>query len=231
MPTSYSPAQIEHFKREAKSLGRANSLSHSQTLDQIAFDHGWSNWSLLMKHSQEPDKSIQSWHRFDRTFEETKLALRVVQPSSDDTRPRSEVAISLVEDINGKFVSAHNAVSFAILYMNHLLMVPRYRVASLCVIEAEMRCWLPYGVIAGAGNYILVNRRYKPVGATTKDHVDYSKFSHLALHLTDDQLLVLAYAERAPGYLFGDSCPPWASRKHAEAYVVRLQALKLALGS
>lgn len=230
MPTSYSPAQIEHFKREAKSLGHANSLSHSQALDQIAADHSWRNWSLLMKHSQPPVEGIRPWHRFDRTLEEMRLALRMVQPSSD-WRPRSEVAMSLVKDISGKFTSAHNAVSFAIQYMNCLLIVPRYRVASLSVAQAEMRCWLPYAVIEGADSYVLVNRRYKPVGATTKDHVDYGNFSHLALHLTDDQLLALAYAEHAPGYLFGDSCPPWESRKDAEAYVVRLQALKFALGS
>jgi hypothetical protein len=231
MPTSYSPAQIEHFKREAKSLGHANSLIHSQALDQIAADHGWRNWSLLMKHGQSLKEGTQPWHRFDRTLEEMKLALRVVQPSSDDKRPRSEVALSLVEDINGKFTSARNAVSFAIQYMESLLAMPRYRVAWACVVQSEMRCWLPYCAIAGAGSYILVNRRYKPVGATTKDHVDYGNFSHLTLRLIDDQLLALAHGERAPGYLFEDGCPPWESRKDAEAYMARLKTLKLALES
>lgn len=207
MPTSYSPAQIEHFKREAKSLGRANSLSHSQALDQLATAHGWHNWSLEMR-----------------------LALRVVQ-KSNDRRPRSEVAMSLVEDINGKFTSASNAVSFAIQYMECLLTVPRYRVTYSSVAQAEMRCWLPYGVIAGADKHILVNRRYKPVGSITKEHVDYGNFSHLTLHLTDDQLLAFAHAPHAPGYFFDDGCMPWESRKDAEAYLVRLQALKSALRS
>lgn len=230
MPTSYSPAQIEHFKREAKSLGRANSLSHSQALDQLATAHGWHNWSLLMKHSQPSDAEDRLWHRLVRTTDEMRLALRVVQ-QSNDRRPRSEVAMSLVEDINEKFTSASNAVSFAIQYMECLLTVPRYRVTYACVAQAEMRCWLPYGVISGADKHILVNRRYKPVGAVTKEHVDYGNFSHLTLHLTDDQLLAFAHAPRAPGYLFNDGCMPWESRKDAEAYLVRLQALKSALSN
>jgi uncharacterized protein YozE (UPF0346 family) len=51
MATSFSPAQLERFRREAKKLGRELSLTHSEALDRIAAQHGFTNWSLLAKHS------------------------------------------------------------------------------------------------------------------------------------------------------------------------------------
>lgn len=228
MPTSYSPAQILRFKREAKSLCLANSLTHSQALDLVAAANGWRNWSLLMKHSQSPEEVGQPWHHFVRTTDAMRLSLRVV-PRSNDGQAPSAAALLLVEDISGKFASARNAVSFAIQYMECLLTMPRYRVPSSCVANAEMRCWLPYSAVAGTHSFILVNRRYKPVGSTTKDFVDYAQFGHLALRLTDAQRSTFAHAPHALGYLFGDGCPPWESRAHATAYLARLQALKATL--
>lgn len=58
MATSFSPAQLERFRREAKKLGRELFITHSEALDRIAAQHGFTNWSLLAKHSvavQPPD--------------------------------------------------------------------------------------------------------------------------------------------------------------------------------
>lgn len=51
MATSFLRAQLDRFRREAKKLGRELSIPHSQVLDRIADQHGFSNWSLLVKHS------------------------------------------------------------------------------------------------------------------------------------------------------------------------------------
>lgn len=51
MTHSFSQAQLERFRREAKTLGRKLSISHSKALDFIAEKQGFKNWSLLVKHS------------------------------------------------------------------------------------------------------------------------------------------------------------------------------------
>lgn len=51
MATSFSPMQLERFRREAKKLSRELSITHSAALDRIAGRHGFQNWSLLAKHS------------------------------------------------------------------------------------------------------------------------------------------------------------------------------------
>lgn len=51
MATSFSPIQLECFRREAKKLGRELSITHSAALDRIAGRHGFQNWSQLAKHS------------------------------------------------------------------------------------------------------------------------------------------------------------------------------------
>ena len=52
MAMTFTPTQLERFRREAKKLGRELSLSHSQALDRIAVRRGYQNWSLLAKHSE-----------------------------------------------------------------------------------------------------------------------------------------------------------------------------------
>lgn len=51
MNTSYTPAQIEQFRRDAKRLARKNAIPHSEALDSIAVSKGFKNWSLLAKHA------------------------------------------------------------------------------------------------------------------------------------------------------------------------------------
>ncbi|MBS0355496.1 MAG: hypothetical protein JSR83_16550 [Proteobacteria bacterium] len=54
MAISFTPVQLERFRREAKKLGRKLSITHSEALDRIAVEHGFTNWSLLVKHSDAP---------------------------------------------------------------------------------------------------------------------------------------------------------------------------------
>lgn len=51
MNTSYTPAQIEQFRRDAKRLARQDTIPHSEALDKIAVSKGLKNWSLLSKHA------------------------------------------------------------------------------------------------------------------------------------------------------------------------------------
>lgn len=51
MAISFTPAQLERFPREAKKLSRELSIKHSEALDRVAAQHGFTNWSLLAKHS------------------------------------------------------------------------------------------------------------------------------------------------------------------------------------
>ena len=55
MATSFSPAQLERFRREAKKRSRELSINHSEALDRIAVQNGFTNWSLLSKHSSVPN--------------------------------------------------------------------------------------------------------------------------------------------------------------------------------
>lgn len=54
MAMSFLPPQLERFRREAKKLARELSITHSEALDQIAVKNGFTNWSLLSKHSSAP---------------------------------------------------------------------------------------------------------------------------------------------------------------------------------
>jgi uncharacterized protein YozE (UPF0346 family) len=51
MALSFSLTQVERFRREAKKLKRERSITHNEALDRIAQHNGFSNWSLLAKHS------------------------------------------------------------------------------------------------------------------------------------------------------------------------------------
>lgn len=63
MATSFSSAQLERFRREAKKLSRELSITHSAALDRIAARHGFANWSLLSKHSEATPASSAVWVR------------------------------------------------------------------------------------------------------------------------------------------------------------------------
>lgn len=59
MATCFTAAQLERFRREAKKLSRQLAISHSEALDHVAAEHGFKNWSLLIKHSRRPFAQVQ----------------------------------------------------------------------------------------------------------------------------------------------------------------------------
>jgi hypothetical protein len=220
MPSTYYPAQIEQLKRKAKLSARSLHVPHSTALDQVAREEGFANWSLLMRHNHDVVP-----HRFARTEDEWKLALR----SIDGVEPRlPETYGARYETIHAKFLSPYNAVSFAAEYMHSLLLRPRYRIHHRSLVYMQMRWWLPYGVHDtedDSGTRILLNRYYKPVGYGVNEFVRYADFANLHVRLGFEQLKLFSNHGRATGYMFDDGNPPWSSRANATAYLGRLQRL------
>lgn len=229
---SFTHAQIERFKREAKQLHRASSLSHSQALDQIANANGYGNWSLLMKHSDTGEhptaKNARPPFRFSRTPELMRLALlKVPEPRGWNAPKRIDVAQQQVEDISQAFASPQDAVEYAIDYMTCLLTVPRFKIYSATPANWEMRSWLPYSCHAIKDSlHILVNRSYKPVGQVGKDWANYEEFPYLHARIANDLRKCFTARGSSDGFLFNDGCPPWYSRADAEAYLERLYILQ-----
>ena len=46
-PLSFTPSMLDRLRSDAKRIRKAENISHSQALDQIAVQHGFKNWSLL----------------------------------------------------------------------------------------------------------------------------------------------------------------------------------------
>lgn len=239
----FSSAQIERFKRQAKSLCRTNlHLSHSAALDSIAIKNGYQNWSLLHKHCAGAGVSniaqikpiINAPWEFNRTPEEFKIALKKL-PEGKSSLSQRDHARTLIDDISDKFVSADNAVDVAIVYMSNLLALPRYLIYPASRVYWEMRCWLPYCIHhtdnAGsdsAKNRILINREYKPLGQISRDWAEYEQYTSLHLMLTEEQLWGISMGSGL-GYLYNDSTHPWSSRKNAERYLSKLKQLQAML--
>ncbi len=85
MNTSYTLAQLEQFRRDAKRIAKQNTISHNEALDRVAASEGWANWSLLAKHKR-PDKSSLDTVA-DPTAKPCNTAKPVV-PKPVDTRIR-----------------------------------------------------------------------------------------------------------------------------------------------
>lgn len=90
MSISFSPVQLERFRREAKKLSRESSITHSEALDRIAIRHGFTNWSLLVKHSDAPPA----------------ISRTDPQPASRNVRHRYYLHGDVVEDEPGKYYCA-----------------------------------------------------------------------------------------------------------------------------
>ena len=218
MPQKFSPYQIERFKREAKTAAKLAGWVHSESLDRIAQREGWANWSVLSKNSHS--KVARPFFQYSRNAERIGVSLR----------PRSgKLPESMVEEIGLRFVSAANAVEYAISYMQALLQRPRYKVHSSSLACREMRSWLPYRIHETAipGRWILVNREYGPVGMLkTEKWFDYENFTNAQIVATNQEVVALSHPDYEPsGGIFGDGYSPWVSRKDAQAYLTRVQAL------
>lgn len=223
----FTTHEVEVMRRDAKKRSRANGVILAKALDQIATEQGYRNWSLLQKNGSTAPDELQPWF-YRRTPEEVAQSMRVVpEPASRfERRVRSEIARDSVQALDGKFASAANAVDFAIAYVDGLLAQPRFRLNTKSVAYWEMRFWLPYGANRVEGDtHILVNRYYKPVGSTSREHVDYVTYPHLSLRLHDGWR-AFAHRTAEQPFLFNDGCPPWDTRQDAEAYLGRLKELR-----
>lgn len=235
MTTSFTFAQIEHFKREAKQLRRTTSISHSHALDQIAYANGYGNWSLLAKHSDAHDpvklKRVRAPFLFTRTSELMRSALLKVPEARGSGQPtRSDRAQRQVEGLSAAFVSPQNAVDFAIDYITCLLTVPRFKLYSAAPAYWEMRSWLPYSCHSiKEGVHILLNRSYKPVGQVSQEWANYAEFPHLQARFADDLRAEFTAQGSSKGFLFNDGCLPWHSRADAINYLDRLHILSKVL--
>lgn len=242
MPNLLSPAQIERLKRDAKQYSRVYSLNHSEALDRLARSNGYNNWSLLMRqcqHAADMQNTMASGEprkpfAFNRTLTDMMHSVRKIPEPRYGFPNRIEEARRQVEDISHQFISAENAVDFAVDFMTCLLSVPRYKIHGAAKVNWEMRCWLPYCVHPLQKNsdkqtQILVNRRYKPVGQISDDFVDYEEFTHLHAALDEEKLLAFSHRSSSMGFLFSDGYAPWHTRKDAEVYLERLRVLQAAI--
>lgn len=90
---------------------------------------------------------------------------------------------------------------------------------------------MPYCLIRqDDGSYVITNRRYKPVGMTSTDHVDYDahpvrvKFKRFTA-ATARKLDCKGRDDVSRVYLYNDGCVPTNSQADWDAYSARLQAL------
>lgn len=85
MSVTFTLAQIEQFKLRAKHTSRESNTSHSEAFDKIAREHGFNNWSLLIKHVAPADH-IQ--HPSAITGEAALVGTPAVQASTSPTVDR-----------------------------------------------------------------------------------------------------------------------------------------------
>ncbi|OUM00046.1 hypothetical protein [Variovorax sp. JS1663] len=232
MPKNFSDVEIEYLRRQAKDLKRSAAIPLYEAQDRVAKNNGWANWSLLHKHGvHAPEASGRRPFLFTRSDEEMRKALRKVpEPGWLVKKRRYELAREMVEVIDEKFISAANAIDFAISYMETLLRAPRFLVSSSSPVYWEMRHWLPYSALeVGDEQRILVNRHYKLVGQTSDEWAVYEDHPHLHLTVTEQQTTAWKPYGSRPGFFYNDGCPPWGSRRFAEDYLLNLREAKKVL--
>jgi hypothetical protein len=85
------------------------------------------------------------------------------------------------------------------------------------------------------GKYVVLNRKYKPVGFLTKDHIEYSdypicvKFKGLG-EVTAAKISFNGDSNMDRIYLYNDGCIPTNSSEYMDDYLRRLEVLaKLAV--
>lgn len=82
-----------------------------------------------------------------------------------------------------------------------------------------------------SGSYVALNRRYKPVGVSSTEWVEYETLPvqfNFKRALSAQQIAALSCkADATPEriYLYSDGCIPTASQAHWQAYSARLQRL------
>lgn len=228
---SYSIGSIERLKREAKAISRDTGALHSKALDQIAVREGYLNWSRLMLNERGPmvgahrdlqSQEPKSEYPFQRTAAGMKDAMRSRRSSQEPT-------VADIEDLSVQFISAANAARYAVAYMEMALAAPRFKVSSYSWAYLEMRNHLPYRlhVAETDGQWILVNRHYKPVGSNRPEpHVRYDAQENLLFSISDADAEAVSDPRHVVSQgLYGDGSTPWISRTTATAYLSRLRKL------
>lgn len=121
---------------------------------------------------------------------------------------------------------AETAVAHAMADLRASLTRTRYPPKIGSHVHMEMRRDFPYVIhdTKLPGVQILVNRNYKPLGATSTDWLVYEDFPNLHVRLSPDQIAALVKPPHERG-LFGDGSAPWRGRKEASAYLKRLDLL------
>ncbi|WDZ95770.1 hypothetical protein Herbaro_20190 [Herbaspirillum sp. WKF16] len=233
MAIIFSDVDIKRFRLRAKHLSRSSKISHTEALDAVAHEEGFSNWALLMKSASPTEAAPVStlrreYFRFVRTTEGMHQAMRKVRAQGPyDYTQRGSPAERATAQLANDFADGANAVDFAVDFMECLLSVPQFRIHPESLVKAEMRSWLPYFVSPQNDDaQLLVNRHYKPVGLRTPEWVEYAAYPHLKVALNSEQRLTIAHKPSAVGFLYADAIAPWQSRQNAELYLVRLRALQ-----
>lgn len=80
------------------------------------------------------------------------------------------------------------------------------------------------------GRYAILNRRYKPVGFMTKDHIKYEEYPVCAElkgigSATAAKLSYKGDSDTDTIYLYDDGCVPTQSAEHMKKYLQRLEIL------
>ncbi len=96
-----------------------------------------------------------------------------------------------------------------------------------------MHRWLPYAVIPtslkqedGSDQYVLVNRKYKPVGHMSDKWADYTNFQHVAMYMSQEHVTQITRPGSSEGYFYRDGSSPWCDRASAQAYLKHLLLLQ-----
>lgn len=86
-----------------------------------------------------------------------------------------------------------------------------------------------YCVMRVEGNrYVLLNRRYKPIGYNGDDYVDYDEYAVKLKGLTQKKANTIenrGYANLDAIYLYDDGCVPTNSKANMDSYLKRLAIL------
>lgn len=83
----------------------------------------------------------------------------------------------------------------------------------------------------GDGRVILLNRKYKPLGVTSVDWIEYESHpTAVRAQLTPGAAKKISWAGKTPDangfvWLYDDGCSPWQSADAMQAYLDRLAVL------